>query len=115
MYALRLTGRILGATIVGPRASEMISFFTLAISQGITLYKLFRLVYPYPTLSGAIQKVADQYVRETLPVFHTELLDVAHYGALTVWQRLRGQDFEPPSPPAPLRTTPAHAQELGAA
>ena len=26
--AVRLTGRILGATIVGPRASEMISFFT---------------------------------------------------------------------------------------
>jgi dihydrolipoamide dehydrogenase len=88
--ALRLTGRILGATIVGPRASEMISFFTLAISENISLYRLFRLVYPYPTLSGAIQKVADQYVRETLPAFHTELFDVARYGAATVWQRLRG-------------------------
>ena len=30
--AMRLTGRILGATIVGPRASEMISFFTLAMT-----------------------------------------------------------------------------------
>ncbi len=98
VYALRLTGRILGATIVGPRASEMISFFTLAISEGISLYKLFRLVYPYPTLSGAIQKVADQYVRETLPAFHTELRDLARYGAVTAWQRLRGIEFEPPAP-----------------
>ncbi|MBV5331692.1 NAD(P)/FAD-dependent oxidoreductase, partial [bacterium] len=31
--AVRLTGQILHATIVGPRASEMISFFTLAMSQ----------------------------------------------------------------------------------
>ncbi len=52
VYALRLTGRMLGATIVGPRASEMISLFTLAITEGISLYKLYRLVYPYPTLSG---------------------------------------------------------------
>lgn len=90
VYALRLTGHILGATIVGPRASEMISFFTLAITENISLYKLFRIVYPYPTLSGAIQKVADQYVRETLPAFHTELYDLARYGAATVWQRVRG-------------------------
>ncbi|MBA3946879.1 MAG: NAD(P)/FAD-dependent oxidoreductase [Herpetosiphonaceae bacterium] len=98
VYALRLTGRILGATIVGPRASEMISFFTLAITEGISLYKLFRLVYPYPTLSGAIQKVADQYVRETLPAFHIELLDLARYGAETAWQRLRGGTFEVAAP-----------------
>ncbi|GAC1655284.1 MAG: hypothetical protein NVS4B8_30410 [Herpetosiphon sp.] len=79
----------------------MISFFTLAISEGITLYKLFRLVYPYPTLSGGIQKVADQYVRETLPAFHTELLAVTRFGAMTVWQRLRGGDFSiPPLGPA---------------
>lgn len=64
--AVRLTGKILHATIVGPRASEMISFFTLAISQKISLYKIFRLVYPYPTFSSGIQKVADFFMRETL-------------------------------------------------
>ena len=64
--AVRLTGRILHATIVGPRASEMISFFTLAISQKISLYKIFRLVYPYPTFSSGILKVSDIFVKETL-------------------------------------------------
>ncbi len=64
--AIRLTGQILHATIVGPRASEMISFFTLAMSQRISLYQLQRLVYPYPTYSSGILKVGDLFLRETL-------------------------------------------------
>ncbi len=64
--AVRLTGRILHATIVAPHASEMISFFTLAMSQKISLYKIYRLVYPYPTFSSGILKVADLFMRETL-------------------------------------------------
>ncbi|GAB4532855.1 MAG: FAD-dependent oxidoreductase [Anaerolineales bacterium] len=64
--AVRLTGRILHATIVGPHASEMISFFTLAMTQGISLYKIYRLVYPYPTFSSGILKVTDFFLQETL-------------------------------------------------
>lgn len=88
VYAVRLTGRILGATIVGPRAAEMISFFTLAISERISLYRLYRLVYPYPTHSSGIQKVADTFVRETLPQLPSELRDVTRYALATVWRRL---------------------------
>lgn len=90
IYALRLSGRILGATIVGPRASEMISLLTLAITERISLYKLFRLVYPYPTLSLAIQKAADLYVRETLSNLPGELRAVARYGPASLWRRLIG-------------------------
>lgn len=79
VYAMRLTGRIIGATIVGPKASEMISFFTLAISSDIPLYRLYRLVYPYPTLSGAIQKIADQFVRQTLPNLVPEIGNYLRY------------------------------------
>ncbi len=64
--AVRLTGQILHATIVGTNASEMISFFTLAMSQKISLYKIYRLVFPYPTFSSGILKVADFFMRETL-------------------------------------------------
>ena len=71
--AIRLTGRILHATIVGPHASEMISLFTLAISQKTSLYKLYRLVYPYPTFSSGILKVADIFMKETLPNLPSEL------------------------------------------
>jgi dihydrolipoamide dehydrogenase len=73
VYAVRLSGRILHATIVGPRASEMISFFTLAISQRISLYKIYRLVYPYPTYSSGILKVADFFMRETLTNLRREI------------------------------------------
>ncbi len=112
VYAVRLTGRMLGATIVGPRAAEMISFFTLALSEGISLYTLFRLVYPYPTHAGAIQKVADQYVRETLPAFHTELFDLVRYGTATLWQRLRGGEFELPATPQ-VQSNPKHTERVG--
>ena len=71
--AVRLTGRILHATIVAPHASEMISFFTLAISQKISLYKIYRLVYPYPTFSSGILKVADFFMSETLTNLSKEI------------------------------------------
>jgi dihydrolipoamide dehydrogenase len=71
--AVRLTGQILHATIVSPRASEMISFFTLAMSQRISLYKIYRLVFPYPTYSSGILKVADFFMRDTLPNLGKEL------------------------------------------
>jgi hypothetical protein len=77
--AVRLTGQILHATIVGPRASEMISFFTLAISQKISLYKIYRLVYPYPTFSSGILKVADFFMRDTLPNLGKELAAYLKY------------------------------------
>ena len=71
--AMRLTGQILHATIVGSRASEMISFFTMAISQKISLYKIYRLVYPYPTYSSGILKVADFFMRDTLANLKSEI------------------------------------------
>jgi len=77
--AIRLTGQILHTTIVGLRASEMISFFTLAISQKISLYKIYRLVYPYPTYSSGILKVADFFMRETLPNLKGEISAYLRY------------------------------------
>ncbi len=77
--AIRLTGTILGVTIVGPRASEMISLFTLAISQRITLYRLYSLVYPYPTFSSGILKIADAFMRQTLSGLPRELTAYLRY------------------------------------
>ncbi len=77
--AVRLTGQILHATIVAPHASEMISFFTLAMSQKISLYKIYRLVYPYPTFSSGILKVADFFMRETLTNILGELKTYLRY------------------------------------
>jgi dihydrolipoamide dehydrogenase len=73
IHAMQLTGRVLSATIVAPNASEMLSLLTYAVNQGVSLYKLSNLVFPYPVLSDAIKKIADQFVFATLPKLPKEL------------------------------------------
>jgi pyruvate/2-oxoglutarate dehydrogenase complex dihydrolipoamide dehydrogenase (E3) component len=50
-------GRILGASIVGPRAGELIHTWVLAISSGLKIGAVATMVAPYPTL-GEINKRA---------------------------------------------------------
>ena len=54
-------GRILGATIVGPHAGEMISLWGLAISKGLKLSAIAGMLAPYPTLSEISKRAAGQY------------------------------------------------------
>jgi pyruvate/2-oxoglutarate dehydrogenase complex dihydrolipoamide dehydrogenase (E3) component len=60
----RLTGRVLGATIVGPRAGELISLFSLGMHAGIPFHKWFGTVWPYPTYADALGRLLDDYMRE---------------------------------------------------
>jgi pyruvate/2-oxoglutarate dehydrogenase complex dihydrolipoamide dehydrogenase (E3) component len=50
-------GRILGATIVGAHAGELIAPWTLAIGQGLNVRAVAEMVVPYPTF-GEINKRA---------------------------------------------------------
>ncbi len=58
--------RILGATIVGHRASEMIGEIVLAMDAGIGLGRLASVIHPYPTRSEAIRQCGDAYNRTRL-------------------------------------------------
>ncbi len=58
--------KILGATIVGRHAGELISEITVAISGGLGLRHLSTVIHPYPTEAEAIRKVADAYNRTRL-------------------------------------------------
>jgi pyruvate/2-oxoglutarate dehydrogenase complex dihydrolipoamide dehydrogenase (E3) component len=60
------TDRILGATIVGAHAGEMISEISVAIVHGIGLGALADVIHPYPTRAEAIRKAADAYNRTRL-------------------------------------------------
>ena len=51
-------GRIFGATIVAPRAGEMIQEWTLAIEKGIKLGDMARSMHVYPAYSMASQQLA---------------------------------------------------------
>jgi pyruvate/2-oxoglutarate dehydrogenase complex dihydrolipoamide dehydrogenase (E3) component len=55
------TDRILGATIVASRASEMINEISVAMSTGIGMRKLARILHTYPAQSDAIRQAALAY------------------------------------------------------
>jgi pyruvate/2-oxoglutarate dehydrogenase complex dihydrolipoamide dehydrogenase (E3) component len=54
-------GRIRGATIVGPRAGELIAIWGLAISANLKIGSIASLVVPYPTLSEVSKRAAGAY------------------------------------------------------
>jgi pyruvate/2-oxoglutarate dehydrogenase complex dihydrolipoamide dehydrogenase (E3) component len=54
-------GRILGASIVGSAAGELITTWALAISRGLGVRALAGLVVPYPTLSEVGKRAAMTY------------------------------------------------------
>ncbi len=53
-----MKGRILGATIVGAAAGELITAWTLAISQRLNIRAFAGIVVPYPTLSEIGKRAA---------------------------------------------------------
>jgi pyruvate/2-oxoglutarate dehydrogenase complex dihydrolipoamide dehydrogenase (E3) component len=54
-------GKVLGATIVGPCAGELITTWTLAISRGLGVRALAGIIVPYPTLSEVGKRAAMTY------------------------------------------------------
>ena len=58
------TDKILGATIVAPRASELINEMSVIMSAGIGMNDLANIVHTYPAESGAIVLAARAYVRD---------------------------------------------------
>jgi pyruvate/2-oxoglutarate dehydrogenase complex dihydrolipoamide dehydrogenase (E3) component len=54
-------GRILGASIVGAQAGELIQVWSLAISQGLKITAMTRWVAPYPTLGEVNTRAALGY------------------------------------------------------
>ena len=54
-------GRILGATIVGAAAGELITPWTLALSRGLNIRAIAGIVVPYPTLAEVGKRAAITY------------------------------------------------------
>ena len=59
-------GKILGATIVGAQAGELITTWTLAVAQGLNIRALTSVVVPYPTLSELGKRAAIDYFTPSL-------------------------------------------------
>ena len=65
-------GRILGATIVGLQAGEIIQMWTMAISRKMKIKAMTEFISPYPTLSEISKRVSYTYYTTNLtsPVLH---------------------------------------------
>jgi pyruvate/2-oxoglutarate dehydrogenase complex dihydrolipoamide dehydrogenase (E3) component len=59
-------GKIVGATIVGAQAGELIALWALAIAQGLNIRALTNVVLPYPTLSELGKRAAIDFFTPNL-------------------------------------------------
>ncbi len=62
----RRNGRVLGASIVGARAGEMIHTWVLAIEQNLELKHVASMIAPYPTLAELNKQVAAESYKQML-------------------------------------------------
>ena len=58
------SGRILGATIIGQGAGDLIQTWSLAVSAGLTVAQVSESIAPYPTFAETSLKAAQGYTLE---------------------------------------------------
>ena len=59
-------GLILGASIVGKSADEILAPWTLAISQGLKISAMANMISPYPTLGEINKRAASSFYTKSL-------------------------------------------------
>lgn len=62
-------GRILGVSILGANAGEMIGEYALAMKNGVSLGKISATIHPYPTYVLGNRRAADLYMMAKLKPF----------------------------------------------
>ena len=67
---------IVGATLVGPGAGELVALVTTAMTAGLGLGALAGTILPYPTRAMAITGAANAYMRTRLTPFAKKALGV---------------------------------------
>ena len=77
IIATRLSGRILGAHLISPRAGEIIGTVTLAMQHDISLYRLRATIFAYPTYSLILKKAGDYFLARQLSTLKNDLVYTA--------------------------------------
>jgi dihydrolipoamide dehydrogenase len=60
--------RILGATIVGAHAGELLAEFNLAVKNKLGLKAILNTIHPYPTFSEANKSAANEWRKKSIPL-----------------------------------------------
>jgi pyruvate/2-oxoglutarate dehydrogenase complex dihydrolipoamide dehydrogenase (E3) component len=66
VHVKKNSDQILGATIVAHNAGDMIGMYTTAMTHGLGLGALAKVIQPYPTQAEAVRKTGDLYNRTRL-------------------------------------------------
>ena len=74
--------KILGVTIVGTHAGDLIAEYILAMKHGIGLNKILGTIHIYPTLAEANKYAAGAWKRAHVPAFAMKILEKFH-----AWRR----------------------------
>jgi pyruvate/2-oxoglutarate dehydrogenase complex dihydrolipoamide dehydrogenase (E3) component len=74
IHSQKRSGRILGATVVGRHAGEIIGELVLAIGKKMRVADLSALIHPYPTQADIITRAGDSAFRERLKPWMKNLL-----------------------------------------
>jgi pyruvate/2-oxoglutarate dehydrogenase complex dihydrolipoamide dehydrogenase (E3) component len=61
VYAKKWSGKILGASVLGAHAGEMISQYALAMRNGVSLRDFADTIHPYPSYGLGARRAADQW------------------------------------------------------
>jgi pyruvate/2-oxoglutarate dehydrogenase complex dihydrolipoamide dehydrogenase (E3) component len=60
--------RILGATIVGVHAGELLAEFNLAVKNKLGLKAILNTIHPYPTFAEANKSAANEWRKKSIPI-----------------------------------------------
>ena len=92
VHATKWRGKILGASVAGARAGELVALYAVAMKNGVTLREISDTIIAYPTYGLGARRAADQYyVQKQFPAAIKAIKRVFGYRGLT------------PPPPDPER------------
>jgi pyruvate/2-oxoglutarate dehydrogenase complex dihydrolipoamide dehydrogenase (E3) component len=74
VHATSFSGKILGASVLGAHAGELITSFTIAMRNGVTLRNIGDTIHPYPAWGEGTRRVADQWYVQKQSVTVTKVL-----------------------------------------
>jgi len=74
VFAKSWNGKILGASVLGAHAGELISEYAVAMKNGVTLRHLSDTIHPYPSYGLAARRAADQWYAQKQSTTFTKIL-----------------------------------------